>query len=336
MLVSFAIVAYNEERYLPRLLGDLRLQTYPHGQIELLLIDSRSTDATRSLMEAFAAQEHDFYRVCVLDNPGVTIPCGHNVALDNYRGDALIRVDAHASVPPDFIEQNVRALEGGEMICGGQRPNIIDEPTPWREALLTAEQSMMGSSFAPYRRSKKKMYTRSVFCGMYRREVYDKVGRYNELLPRSEDNDMTWRVREAGFRLLYSPDIIFYQYTRSTLRSLLRQKFLNGYWIGKTMGVNPHCFAFFHFVPLLFVLGIVLTGVLAFLGHPLPGLLMWGAYLLLTVIATVVEMVKKPSWAKLLLPALFLMLHVCYGAGTLAGLIAMPFWIRRVRRREKK
>ena len=58
--------------------------------------------------------------------------------------------------------------------------------------------------------------------------------------------------------------------------------------------------------------------------------------LLLTVIATVVEMVKKPSWAKLLLPALFLMLHVCYGAGTLAGLIAMPFWIRRVRRREKK
>ena len=40
MLVSFAIVAYNEERSLPQLLHDLENQDYPHNKIEVLLIDS--------------------------------------------------------------------------------------------------------------------------------------------------------------------------------------------------------------------------------------------------------------------------------------------------------
>ena len=214
MLVSFAVVAFNEEQALPRLLNDLCLQDYPHSKIEVLLIDSLSTDNTRKIFEDFVNSDNDFFSVKLLDNPKRLIPCGHNVALDNYTGDALIRLDAHSTMPSDFISKNVAVLKSGEFASGGRRPNIIDGSTPWKETLLTAEQSMFGSSFAPYRNSEKKMYTSSLFCGMYKREVYDKVGRYNELLPRSEDNDMTYRIRKAGFKLCYNPDIVFYQHTR--------------------------------------------------------------------------------------------------------------------------
>lgn len=332
MIVSFAIVAYNEEAYLPALLRDLTAQDYPHNKIEVLLIDSMSTDNTRSIMDNFAEQDNGFLSVKVFENPKKLIPCGHNVALDNYTGQALVRIDAHASIPVDFISKNVAVLKSGEMASGGRRPNIIDNSSPFKETLLSAEQSMFGSSFAPYRNSNKKMYATSLFCGMYKREVYDKVGRYNELLPRSEDNDMTYRIRKAGYKLCYNPDIVFYQHTRSSLSKMIKQKFLNGYWIGKTMGISPKCFSLFHFVPFAFVLAILFTTVLAFLGLPLLSYLMWGAYLLLIISMTAVEFIKKPTTTNLLLPVIFFLLHISYGVGTVLGLIIMPFWLRKVKK----
>lgn len=337
MIVSFAIVAYNEEKSLPQLLQDLENQDYPHEKIEVLLIDSMSTDATRQIMNQFREKAKDFLRVEVLENPGKQIPCGNNVALEHYRGDAIIRMDAHASMPPEFIRKNVEVLESGEAASGGRRPNIIDGDSPWKRMILAAEQSMFGSSISSSRRSTKRMYPKSIFCGMYRREVFDRVGKYNELLPRSEDNDINQRIRQAGYRLCYSPDIVYYQHTRATLKGMLRQKYGNGYWIGKTMGINPKCFSIYHFVPLCFVLGILGTSLLWALGYPLLGKLMWGAYGLLVLFCTAVELGKKPfNPANLLLPVMFLLLHVSYGVGTLIGLIEMPFWVKKVKKSQEK
>lgn len=335
MTVSFAIVAYNEEKTLPRLLEDLCAQDYPHGRVEVLLIDSMSTDGTARLMAAFTAQENGFLRVQTLSNPKKNLPSGCNVALEHYTGDAIVRVDAHASIPPDFLSKNVAALETGEAVSGGSRPNIIDESTPWKETLLAAEQSMFGSGIAAYRHSEGEKYVSSVFHGMYRREVYDAVGRYNEHLIRTEDNDMSYRIRCAGYQIKYNPNIVSYQHTRSTLGEMLRQKFLNGYWIGKTMGISPKCFSIFHFVPFAFVMGILLTTVLALLGMPLLAVLMWAAYLVLVLGISAVEILKGPfSGAKLALPVLFLLLHISYGVGTLIGLVEMPFWAAQIRRED--
>ena len=334
MVVSFVIVAYNEEKTLPRLLSDLQQQDYPHEKIEVLLIDSMSNDNTYNIMQEFAETQHDFLDIKVLKNEKKNIPSGHNVALLNYTGDAIIRLDAHATMPPEFIRKNVEVLESGEFASGGRRPNIIDESTPLKETLLIAEQSMFGSSFASYRRSTEKMYTTSLFCGMYKREVFDRVGLYNELLPRSEDNDMNYRIRKAGYRLCYSPDIVYYQHTRNTLYKMLRQKFLNGYWIGKTMGIQPKCFSLFHFVPFAFVLGIILTTVLGIIGLPFLATLMWSLYGLMILGISFLEIIKRPfSITNLLLPILFLLLHLSYGVGTLKGLIEMPFWVAKLKRK---
>lgn len=333
MKISFAVVAYNEEKTLPRLLEDISNQDYPHEKIEVLLIDSMSTDATWDIMQEFADREHDFLRVAVFKNEKKNIPCGHNVAVRNFTGDALVRVDAHASVPADFISQNVKVQQSGEKVTGGRRPNIIDGETPWKKTLLTAEQSMFGSSFASYRRSTEKMYSSSLFCPMIHREVFEKVGEYNELLPRSEDNDMAQRMRSAGYRLCYCPDIVYYQHTRSSLKLMLRQKFLNGYWIGKTMGINPKCFSLFHFVPFAFVMAIIFTSILAAFGIWQLSALLWGVYTLFILANSVIEIVKnKFSFTNLLLPLLFFLLHFCYGIGTIKGLIEMPFWVRKVKK----
>lgn len=336
MIVSFAVVAYNEEKSLPRLLEDLVQQDYPHEKIEVLLIDSMSSDGTARIMENFAAEDHGFLGVKLLQNPGKILPCGCNVMLENYTGDAVVRLDGHATIPADFISKNVAVLESGEDICGGRVESILEKDTPLQRTLLLAENSAFCGGVASFRRLEKRAYVSTLAFAAYRRQVYDRTGLYNEHLSRTEDNEMHYRIQQQGFRFCLDPGIRSARYTRSSFGKLLRQKYLNGYWIGKTMGVCPRCFSVYHFVPFLFVLGILFTTVLAALGHPLLGGLMWAAYWLLAFAAAGVEIVRHPfSATNLLLPAVFFLLHVSYGAGTLVGLAEMPFWLRKIKDEDK-
>lgn len=252
---------------------------------------------------------------------------GWNVILKNYHGDAVVRIDAHAEIPEDFVEKNVKVLESGEYVSGGLRPNIIDESTPWKETLLLAEQSMFGSSIAPYRRSEKKTYVKSVFHGAYKREVFDKVGFFNEQLGRTEDNEINYRIREAGYKICYSPDIVSYQHTRNSLKAMLKQKYGNGYWVALTLKACPKCLSIYHFVPLCFVLGIIGTSILAAFGFPILAYLMWGLYWLVAVGMSFLSVKgEKKTWCQLALPFLFFLLHISYGIGSLVGMIKLPFW----------
>ena len=252
MIITVGVIAYNEKNKLGFLLKDICAQTYDHKKIEVILVDSNSTDNTKVIMETFKKNKiNEFYDIKVLSNPKKTQPCGWNVVLNNYEGDAVVRIDAHASIPTNFIEKNVETLESGEDICGGFRPNIIDETTPWKETLLLVETSMFGSSIAPYRRQQGKSYVNSLFHGCYRREVFDKVGLFNEDLVRTEDNEIHYRMNKAGFKMCFNPEIISYQHTRSDLKSMIKQKYGNGKWIGLTLSVSPFCLSYYHNYPIL-------------------------------------------------------------------------------------
>ena len=123
MELSIAIVAWNEEKNLPAVLHDILAQGYPHEKIELLLIDSMSEDGTKAVMESFAERHAaEFRSIQVMENPGKILSRGWNRAIDAFTTEALVRVDAHSSIPSDFIEKNVAALEAGEYVTGGARP----------------------------------------------------------------------------------------------------------------------------------------------------------------------------------------------------------------------
>ena len=327
MIISVCVVAYNEERALPDLLECIKSQDYPHDKIEVVLIDSMSDDTTKTIMKRFSDENKDFKNIQVLDNPGKKQAMGWNVAIKNYRGDAILRVDAHASIPFDFVRKNVEVLESGEFVSGGIRPNIIQEKTSWKETLLLAESSMFGSSAASYRRSEKKSYVKSVFHGAYKREVFDNVGGFDEQLGRTEDNEIHYRIRKAGYKICYSPDIISYQHTRSTLKGMLKQKYGNGYWVALTLKVCPGCLSFYHFVPLCFVIGIIGVSILKAIGYPFFSYLMWGMYWLCSVLMSFIAVKgQKKNLYQLSLPILFFLLHVSYGIGSLVGMMKLPFW----------
>lgn len=327
LVVSVCIVAYNEETVLPNLMQNIISQDYPHEKMEIVLVDSNSTDNTKEIMRRFREEQKDFKNIQVLDNPKQCQAAGWNVAIRHYTGDIITRIDAHASIPSDFVSENVKLLIQGEYITGGPRPNIIDESTPWKDTLLLAEQSMFGSSIAKYRRGGEKVYVKSLFHGSYRREVFENVGGFDEQLGRTEDNELHYRIRKAGYKICFSPNIISYQYARNSLRKMLKQKYGNGFWVALTLKACPRCLSIYHFVPLGFVLAIILTGIMAVMGSPFLAIFLWGSYWGLAITMGLVAVRgEKKNLCQLLLPFLFFLLHISYGVGSLMGLAKLPFW----------
>lgn len=323
-VVSLCVIARNEEEYLPSLLEDIEHQTFPHDRIEVVLVDSDSEDGTLDIMRQFAADKSaGFCDVILLSNPKRILPAGWNVAINGSSGDVLLRVDAHASIPSDFVEKSVETLESGEEVCGGIRPTIVKDSTPWRETLHLAEESAFGSGVAPYRRGTGPQYSSSVFHGAYRRQVFERVGGFDERLFRTEDNEMHYRIRKAGYRIRLNPEIRSRQYVRCSLRGMLKQKYSNGYWIGRTMYIEPHCFRPYHLVPLAFTLALIASGIFAFVS-PVPLLGLLAVYVLTDLALSLKAIIESRCFvpAVVLLPVVFLLIHLSYGVGTLVGLLS--------------
>ncbi|MFQ7465827.1 MAG: glycosyltransferase family 2 protein [[Clostridium] leptum] len=320
-IVSLIIVALNEEKALPNLLEDIKQQGYQHDRMDIVLIDSMSKDQTRTIMKNFM-NSHDFYRVTCLENPKMLQAPGWNIGLDTADGEIIMRLDAHASIPEDFIEKNVRCLERGHDICGGKVMNYIPNATIWMTVINMLEDSMFGGSVAAFRRKESAGTVKTLAFAAYRREVFEAVGYFDERLARTEDNEIHYRMRCKGYDFFYDPDICSRRETRPSLRKLTRQKYLNGYWIGLTLKICPKCISLYHLIPFLFVSAVVFSSILAFLGVPQFSLLLWVLYGLFAVVNTVISAVHNGFYIfTLCMPFLFLVLHAAYGVGTLMGLL---------------
>lgn len=140
---------------------------------------------------------------------------------------------------------------------------------------------------------------------------------------RTEDNELHYRIRKAGYRICYDPEIISYYQTRNSLPKMLKQKYQNGLWIGKTLYVSPGCISLFHLVPFLFICAIIISSILCIFDFMWPTLLLWSAYGAVNFFMSVVATIKteRKSYLCLMLPLIFGLLHICYGLGTMIGII---------------
>lgn len=334
--VSLCVIALNEEKFLPNLLNDLLSQTYPHNKTQIVLVDGGSSDATRSIMESFAADYADEYMgITVADNPKRIQAAGWNVAISHATADVVIRIDAHTHIPAEFTAKNMKLQQSGEVVTGGTRPCVIENKSAWADILLETENSLFGSSVNISRRGTQKKYVKTMFHAAYRREVFKEVGGFNENLLRTEDNEMHYRIRQKGYKFCFDPEIVSYQYARSNLKRMIKQKYGNGYWIGLTLGVCPGCISVFHLVPLAFVLAIIATTVLAVFGCGFLATLMWCAYGVFTLLGVATTIInRKANWLVWMMPVLFLILHISYGVGSLVGLLKFPYWKKHIYTKE--
>ena len=320
MKVSIIITARNEEKYLPMLFEDILNQTFPLQNIEVVLMDSNSTDNTRLVMEEFK-KNNEILSVQIVTNERQIQAAGFNEGVKHATGDVVLKIDAHSRIPADFVQKNVDEILAGAYVCGGNRPTVVDSADDFSKTLHIVEESALGSSIANYRKSDVKRKVNSIFHGMYRKEVFDKVGLADERLLRTEDNEFHYRVRKAGYDIIFNPEIESYQYIRPTFTKMIQQKFANGYWIGLTSHVCRDCLSVFHFGPGVFVATLLVLMMLTLVSF-VPLLTVVFLYLLAVLGLSIFEISKqKFNPTLLLIPFIMIAIHFAYGVGTIKGWI---------------
>lgn len=320
MKVSIIITARNEEKYLPMLFEDILNQTFPLQNIEVVLMDSNSTDNTRLVMEEFK-KNNEILIVQIVTNERQIQAAGFNEGVKHATGDVVLKIDAHSRIPADFVQKNVDEILAGAYVCGGNRPTVVDSADDFSKTLHIVEESALGSSIANYRKSDVKRKVNSIFHGMYRKEVFDKVGLADERLLRTEDNEFHYRVRKAGYDIIFNPEIESYQYIRPTFTKMIQQKFANGYWIGLTSHVCRDCLSLFHFGPGVFVATLLVLMMLTLVSF-VPLLTVVFLYLLAVLGLSIFEISKqKFNPTLLLIPFIMIAIHFAYGVGTIKGWI---------------
>lgn len=326
--ISAMIVTYNEELSIQKCLSSLLTQTYPCDLYEVLIIDGKSTDRT---VELAKQTEADYIAECkrsrktpvsvrYFQNDKRILAAGWNIGIREAVGNYVVRIDAHAYADERFLELSVDTMfsvkdavcVGGTIVAKGlsQKGKIV-------EHILS---SPFGVGGARFRYSKKSGYVDTVAYGLYRKEIFERLGYFDETLERTQDNDMHRRIRDAKEKFYLNPEIKTVYLSRDSVRKMLRQGFNNGKWIMINFKKRPGKIAIRHFVPLCFILTFLLFILMSFFNKWffVVGLCLLFVHLLMGLCFSF-KKTKNISYI-IKMPFLFLFLHICYGIGSIAGL----------------
>jgi succinoglycan biosynthesis protein ExoA len=255
--VSAFMPARDAGRTIGAAIESIRAQDPPVGEIVVAL--GPSVDASAAILDDLARREP---LLRVIDNPSGRIPDGLNAAYRATTGQVLIRVDAHSVLPRRYVATVLRGLRatGAANIGGVQRP-VAEEG--FARAVATAMASTLGSGGATYRMGDEPGPADTVFLGNFRREALDAIGGYDHRFDRNEDAELNIRLRNAGYLVWFTPDLVVDYRPRGDLPALARQYFANGRWRRLTSRVHPGSAGPRQLLPSLTVLGLAGSSALA-------------------------------------------------------------------------
>lgn len=320
--VSVLMPCLNESKYLRGCLESLLLNDYK-GQFEITVIDGGSTDGTREIIRKFCVSDR---RVKVLENPRRTAPTALNLAIPEASGEVIVRVDAHALYPTNYISRCVSALlESGAANVGGVWRIAPGIPTKLGWTIAKVQANRFGVGNAAYRLANltERRWVDTVPFLCCRKTLFEEIGYFNAELTRTQDIEFNRRIRNAGGGILLCPEIEITYFARAELGSMARHAWKTGLWI-----ILPFLYSdvvpisWRHLMPLLFLSSLILTGLAGIFTS--TALALFGvivvAYASCALLASIEIAAHEKDFAYVLLaPFVFVTFHISYGLGSLWG-----------------
>jgi succinoglycan biosynthesis protein ExoA len=318
--VSVIIPCRNERGFIERCLETVFAQTWPADRLEVIVVDGMSDDGTRYILTRLA-DGHRNLRVA--DNPRLIAPTAMNVGLDAAGGDFIVRVDAHAAIPPDYVKVGVRYLEEHpEVWCvGGPRSRVGEGALGGLVGALSSSMFTTGNTHK--RVGRYEGPTDQVAYPIWRRAVFDQIGRFDEDMVRNQDDDIDVRVLNAGGIIYQLQSLRATYFVRSSVRKTLYQFYQYAYWKLFVLKKNGRLPDWRAAVPTVFFLTLFASAG-AGVFWALAG---WAAFTLLAVYGFAAVLFALPVafrsrlWFLPAVPFLFAALHMVYAWGFLRGFV---------------
>lgn len=303
-LVSIVMAAADAASTLPRSLAAVHAQEYG-GPIEVIV-------AAADIESAAAAEAHD---ATVIDNPGGTTPGGLNRAVGASSGEFVVRVDAHSTIPPNYVSRVVGLLERDRAdVVGGMQ---IPAGTSFVErAIAAAMSSRLGAGDARYRVGGHEGPVDTVYLGAFKRAVFNRVDGYNERFLRNQDYEFCFRIRREGGTVWLDPSLRVAYQPRGTLWGLASQYWQYGTWKRFFARTYPGTLRARQAAPPLLVIAL-LIGLLGSLAW--PWLLLLPAGYLAAMLAAGLAAIPRIGSPALVTPLALAIMHLAWGTGFLIG-----------------
>jgi glycosyltransferase involved in cell wall biosynthesis len=319
--ISVIIPTRNETRFIDRCLRSIFASDAVPGGMEVIVVDGMSEDDTRRILADWARRQPNLR---VLDNPQGIVPTAMNIGIRAARGEWIVRVDAHSEYPADYL---VRCLERSRRTgmdnVGGVIVTMPGDDSGQARLIQAVTTHPFGVGDSGFRIGARAGRADTVPYGCYRREVFSRIGLYDERLVRNQDYELNARLRKAGGSIWRDPAIRIAYFNQRTLTGLLRQALVTGQWNPWMWYVAPYSFRWRHAAPAVFV-GAVLGALLLTFFVPLLGQLALGGmlvpYFSIALVASFQQSRRHGGWMFPCLPMVFWAYHAAYGLGALWGI----------------
>jgi glycosyltransferase involved in cell wall biosynthesis len=315
--VAIVIPCLNEASFIGPCLQSCLAQEVEEGQLEIIVCDGDSRDATRAIVQDIMTAHPS---VRLLENARGITPVALNLGIRDTKAEVIIILGAHSVIYPDYVKNCLQALHDhpdAGCVGGIIESEYSDEAS---EAIGLAQTSSFGVGNAYFRTGRAAGYVDTVAFGAYRREVFEKVGYFDEELIRNQDDEMNFRVLKNGYKILLDLSIRSRYFARASFRTLFRQYYQYGFW--KVYANRKHrsittlrqlvpflFFSFLLFFPLTWLFFDSLLGYAAVVG----------LYLALAAISA--ASCRRGLSVSLKMVYAFLVLHLSYGFGYFRGIL---------------
>lgn len=321
MDVSVIIPVFNEENYIGACLYSLISGMEKSGfEVEILVIDGMSTDHTREIAKSYG----DIVKV--VENPRRNAAAAMNIGIKAARGNYIVRIDAHAVYPNAYVERLLLALdEYGVDNAGGVCSTLPGADTCVAKAVANAMSSPFGMGNSYFRIGiEKPRFVDTVPFGCFRKDIFEKIGGFEERLVRNQDDEFNGRIIRNGGRIILLPDIEIKYFARKSLEELRRMFYQYGLFkplVGRLLG-RPATLR--QFAPPVFLISLIVL----FLMSLLDPFFFWiiGGVMLVWSLGALFFAFAKTRDLKVIvamLPA-FLTMHLSYGVGYIRGIFSIP------------
>jgi succinoglycan biosynthesis protein ExoA len=328
-LVSVVLAVRNEERHIEAVLKSLLQQETYNCELEILIVDGDSLDATREIVNRISGEDA---RVKLLINKRKKTPYAFNLGIQQSQGLYICILGAHTVYARDYIATCLDELRlHGAGGCSGRE---ITRPSGYglqAQLIAWTLAHPFGTSTGSMR-TRKTGFADTIPYPIFLKSTLLEVGCYNTQLDRNQDNDLSQRLRARGYKLYITDKTCCEYFVSPTVVSLTKYAFKTGFWNIISFKTNPSSMSIRHFVPGLFVFVLLLSlltfgfsihtpGYVGF-WFRLPFLLLGATYSTASIAAASQVAFRERTVAALLMPIIFISLHVSYGVGTLFALIS--------------
>lgn len=323
--IAVIIPCRNEERNISRCLDSLLANDIDFALLEIVIVDGMSTDRTRDIVAEYV-RKHPFIRV--IDNLEKNKPAALNLGIRVTSGEIVMRIDAHATYATDYISRLVDGLQAYQAENIGGVRETYAEGTPWEKAVGLVISHRFAAGNAHYRTGVTTADPRevdTVFCGCYRREVFERIGLFHPKLTRTQDREFNARLTASGGKIVLDPGVRCTYYPRTGFGDYARWTFTGAFWIYYAKRfTSTKMRSLLHLVPAVFTAWHAMAALawlhsqVLFAAAILPILAYWGLAAFFGIQAAVRER------SGLLLPALLLLFpttHYAYGLGSCFGFL---------------